>query len=81
MIDVPIWALGELAGVLCLEHVGGPRTWEEDEVAFAAAVGNLIAVTFETAERRRAEQECAKERARADQLQQTLDAATRPPAH
>lgn len=75
MIDVPIWARGELAGVLCLEHVGGPRTWEEDEVAFSAAVGNLIAVTFETTERLRAEQECAKERARADRLQQGLEAA------
>jgi PAS domain S-box-containing protein len=68
MLDVPTFIKGQLAGVLCLEHVGGARLWKEDEVAFAAAVGNMIAVTFEAAERRRAEDEADRERERAEQL-------------
>ncbi|HEY5743778.1 MAG TPA: adenylate/guanylate cyclase domain-containing protein [Terrimicrobiaceae bacterium] len=68
MLDVPIFVTGELAGVLCLEHVGGPRTWKDDELAFGAAVGNMISVTFEAAERRRAEDEADRERERAEQL-------------
>ncbi|HEY5704216.1 MAG TPA: adenylate/guanylate cyclase domain-containing protein [Terrimicrobiaceae bacterium] len=68
MLDVPIFIKGRLAGVLCLEHVGGPRVWDDNELAFAAAVGNMIAVTFEAAERRRAEAEAARERERAEQL-------------
>jgi adenylate cyclase len=68
MLDVPTFIKGQLAGVLCLEHVGGSRAWKEDELAFAAAVGNMIAVTFEAAERRRAEDEAERERERAEQL-------------
>ncbi len=68
MLDVPIFIKGQLTGVLCLEHVGGSRTWKDDELAFAAAVGNMISVTFEAAERRRAEDEADRERQRAEQL-------------
>jgi PAS domain S-box-containing protein len=68
MLDVPTFIKGQLAGVLCLEHVGGSRVWKDDELAFAAAVGNMIAVTFEAAERRRAEDEADRERERAEQL-------------
>ena len=68
MLDVPVFIKGRLAGVLCLEHVGGPRVWDDNELAFAAAVGNMIAVTFEAAERRRAEAEADRERERAEQL-------------
>jgi PAS domain S-box-containing protein len=68
MLDVPVFIKGRLAGVLCLEHTGGPRVWQDDELAFAAAVGNMIAVTFEAAERRRAEAEAERERERAEEL-------------
>ena len=68
MLDVPTFIKGQLAGVLCLEHVGESRGWKDDELAFAASVGNMIAVTFEAAERRRAEDEADRERERAEQL-------------
>ena len=68
MLDVPVFIKGRLAGVLCLEHTGEPRVWQDDELAFAAAVGNMIAVTFEAAERRRAEAEAERERERAEEL-------------
>ena len=68
MLDVPVFIKGRLAGVLCLEHTGEPRVWQDDELAFAAAVGNMIAITFEAAERRRAEAEAERERERAEEL-------------
>ena len=31
MLDVPVWVRGRLAGVVCHEHVGGPRAWTFEE--------------------------------------------------
>jgi GAF domain-containing protein len=33
MLDVPVFIKGRLAGVLCLEHVGEPRVWDDNELA------------------------------------------------
>ncbi|UTW09506.1 putative bifunctional diguanylate cyclase/phosphodiesterase [Pseudomonas benzenivorans] len=35
ILDTAIRVDGKVAGVFCLEHVGGPRTWQAGEVAFA----------------------------------------------
>jgi hypothetical protein len=47
LLDVPIWAAGEMVGVVCHEHVGGVRTWTSDEEAFAHILSGLVSVTFE----------------------------------
>ena len=38
MLDAPIFLDGELAGVVCHEHIGPMRTWTDAECEFAAAV-------------------------------------------
>ncbi len=43
MLDIPVWAEGRLAGVLCHEHVGGPRHWRRAEQDFAVGVGQVVA--------------------------------------
>ncbi len=55
MMDAPVFAGGVLAGALCLEHVGPPRRWTEDEQVFAVGLANLAALIFEQDERRRVE--------------------------
>ncbi len=55
MLDAPIRARGKLAGILCLEHVGGPRQWTLEEVNFATTIAHLVALTLETRDRQRAE--------------------------
>jgi signal transduction histidine kinase len=55
MLDVPFRLGGRLAGVVCFEHVGPPRRWTADEVAFAAAVADHVA-------------QCALHRQRAEAL-------------
>jgi diguanylate cyclase (GGDEF)-like protein/PAS domain S-box-containing protein len=55
MLDVPVKLFGRTLGVLCFEHVGGPRRWREDERFFALSMANLIAAAYEHDERRQAE--------------------------
>ncbi|WP_337876038.1 PAS domain S-box protein [Elioraea sp.] len=46
MLDTPIHADGAANGVLCLEHVGGPRAWTASDRAFARAVAGLISLVY-----------------------------------
>ncbi|HYW32229.1 MAG TPA: ATP-binding protein [Gemmatimonas sp.] len=43
MLDAPVWADGALAAVVCLEHIGPPRDWTDDEQAFAGSLADLLA--------------------------------------
>ena len=47
MLDVPIWAAGRMAGVVCHEHVGPARLWTADDERFAYLMANLIALALE----------------------------------
>ncbi|MEZ0315393.1 MAG: CHASE domain-containing protein [Methylophilaceae bacterium] len=55
MLDIPIFGGGELIGVLCLEHVGGKRTWTTDEKTFSEALRSLITLSIESRARRQAQ--------------------------
>ncbi len=55
MLDAPIFVDGELAGVVCHEHVGPARSWTSDERTFAVAIANLVSLAIEWTERRAAE--------------------------
>lgn len=57
MLDAPVLQSGRVVGVVCHEHVEGPRTFEEWETAFAAAIGDLVSLVLETDRRVRAERE------------------------
>ena len=50
MLDVPVRWRGRIAGVLCLEHVGGPRSWQLDEVGFAISAADRVALFLEAEE-------------------------------
>jgi signal transduction histidine kinase len=43
LLDIPVWAEGRLAGVLCHEHVGPARHWKRAEQDFAVGVGQVVA--------------------------------------
>lgn len=49
MLDVPVWAKGKMVGVICCEHLGGRRSWTNDEETFAYVLSSLVAVTLEQA--------------------------------
>ncbi|MEW5826031.1 MAG: HD domain-containing phosphohydrolase [Candidatus Bipolaricaulota bacterium] len=54
-LDAGIRRGGMLVGILCCEHVGGPRAWTAEEAEFAGSLAGLVAVALEADERRRAE--------------------------
>ena len=65
MLDAPLRHDNKTIGVLCAEHIGGPRTWSVDEQNFAIAVGNLIVVAIAEEDRRRAVARLAESETRA----------------
>ncbi|MDQ3494532.1 MAG: sensor domain-containing phosphodiesterase [Pseudomonadota bacterium] len=56
-LNAPVHASGEMYGVICHDHVGGPREWQRDEVAFASSMGDFVALAVEISRRKRAEQQ------------------------
>ncbi len=56
-LDAPACVDGELLGVLCLESVDQAREWSQEEVTFAASVGDYVAMAYQISRRREAEQE------------------------
>lgn len=75
MMDAPVWIRGVLAGVVCHEHVGGPRTWTAEEQDFALAVANMVAVALEASGRRKAEQALHEQESRFHALAEAVEAA------
>ena len=59
MLDAMIFVDDEVVGVLCAEHVGGPRHWTSEEQSFSASVADMVAVGFESHRRRAAERALA----------------------
>ena len=53
-LDAPVLLDGEVQGVLCV-YANAPRTWDEDEVNFAAQAALMISLAMEAAQRQEAE--------------------------
>ena len=56
MLDAPIRQKGEVVGVLCTEHVGGPRQWTIYEEQLTSSLATMATLAMEAAERREVEQ-------------------------
>jgi PAS domain S-box-containing protein len=72
LLDVPLVGPGGLRGVLCHEHQGTTRQWQEEEIDFAAGVGSLVALTLEIERRVWAEQTLRGTEAKYKHLVETL---------
>lgn len=55
MLDAPIIFGGRVIGVVCHEHMGAPRTFEQHELDFAGTVADMVAGVEEQAARVRLE--------------------------
>jgi C4-dicarboxylate-specific signal transduction histidine kinase len=76
MLDAPLYRDGKVTGIVCHEHVGPPRHFTEREVDFACSVADMVASTFEQAQRRELEAELRDKAARASSQAQ-LDELSR----
>lgn len=56
-LDAPFRWRGALTGLLCCEHVGGPRAWRDDEKAFLASLADALTLALETDRRRATERD------------------------
>lgn len=54
MLDAPIVVRGRSVGVVCHEHVGGPREWSESEQLTAASIADFVALVIVSDEERAA---------------------------
>src|SRR5690349_10948367 len=57
LLDAPAFVEGELQGVICHESIDRVRKWSQEQITFAASMGDYVAMAFEIARRRRAEAE------------------------
>jgi PAS domain S-box-containing protein len=74
MLDAPVRVRGSMAGVVCHEHVGGPRAWAFEEESFAASVADLATFALEAAERRRGQEALRESEERFRQLAENIGA-------
>ncbi|MCP4591941.1 MAG: PAS domain S-box protein, partial [bacterium] len=73
MLDAPIRVGAELVGVICCEHVGPARRWAVEEETFAGSLADLVTLTIEASERKRAVEAL---RASEENYRQIFDAAS-----
>jgi two-component system, sensor histidine kinase and response regulator len=50
MLDVPIKKGDRLVGVVCLEHTGPRRSWQPEELQFAAFLSSLVSLAMDAAD-------------------------------
>ncbi len=55
MLDGTIWLNNEVIGVICHEHVDGPREWTLDEQNFVGSITDLARLTIEAHKRQQLE--------------------------
>ena len=76
LLDAPVRVFGRVVGIVCHEHLGPPRRWSDAEEAFAAHLGDFVALAIEAVRRedaRRAELEAqARYRHLVDSLPVTI---------
>ena len=55
LLDVPVRLQGKVVGVVSHEHTGSKRDWSWEEQDFASSIADMVSLTLEASERRRAE--------------------------
>lgn len=68
MLDAPFLYDGKLAGVLCIEQVGEPRTWTAEEKHFSTVMASLLSIAMEREKRKLVELDLTREKERYQQL-------------
>ena len=69
MLDAPVFARGQMIGVVCHEHIGEARHWEFWEELVAGTVADFVALVTEASERLRAEKQLGLYRSHLEELE------------
>ncbi|MFZ5998983.1 MAG: GAF domain-containing protein [Bacteroidota bacterium] len=73
MMDTPYFMDGQLAGVLCCEHVDSTRHWTPEDILFAQALSDIITLAFRANQRRDYERNIRQHRREIVRMNQTLE--------
>jgi diguanylate cyclase (GGDEF)-like protein/PAS domain S-box-containing protein len=73
LIDAPFRHLGQMAGVVCHEHIGPARYWTVEEENFASSLADLVTLAIDASERREA-QELLRHRVELETVISTISA-------
>ena len=57
LLDAPLWADGQLFGVVSFLQTGLPREWSVEEQYFVSSIADMVALAMHASERRRYEKE------------------------
>ena len=57
LLDSPIRVGGKLRGVVCFEHIGGKREWQDDEIRFSGEIADRFLQVLTNAERIKSEEQ------------------------
>ena len=60
MLDSPVRIKGEMAGVICSEHVGPARQWTEEEESLSGNLADLVSRAYSAYARRLAQEEVTR---------------------
>lgn len=74
MLDAGIFKHSKLVGVVCAEHVGPQRKWEDEELTFIHSIADIVTLCIESSERHRAERELEKHK---ELLEEVIEERTR----
>jgi len=77
LLDAPIWVGGRMVGVVCHEHVGGPRRWQFEDELLAGTMADFVARVIEASDRLRAERTLGQYRDHVDELTRVEQALRR----
>ncbi|MFB6157186.1 MAG: PAS domain S-box protein [Haloferacaceae archaeon] len=72
LLDGTLRSGGEVVGVVCHEHTGGPREWTEDDLDFAADVADVVHRALRNRERAERERELERTNTLLSTLFETL---------
>ena len=75
LLDASIRHASRAIGTIGFAHVGGPRKWDPDEIAFACQLADQIALAQANYERRRAEAELLKSKENLEESNRQLEEA------
>lgn len=83
VLDAPIIRDGAVVGVVCHEHVGPARRWDQHEIDFAGTVADMVAMVFEQADKieLNAALQHERERRLSEQKMDALERLARTVAH
>lgn len=62
LLDVPYIENGKFQGIICCEHQGSMRIWDQEDIVFVKSVADLICMAINSAQRKKIEQEIIEQR-------------------